>query len=133
MTLKSEAINKLRNEMESNKSNSYVQVVGQYLLQHLETNPNDGEKLLDTEKTILKSLDAMKTEASKKKIGNMAVLTPQEGFDIVAKYFGLNGIKAPENVTVTPENVTKTVESDKKTAKNISSNIEFDVSLDDFL
>ena len=124
--MKSEAINKLRNEMESNKSNSYVQVVGQYLLQYLETNPNDGEKILDTEKTILKSLDAMKSEATKKKVGNMAVLTPQEGFDIVAKYFGLNGIKAPENVT-------KTVESDKKAAKSVSDDIDFDVSLDDFL
>ncbi len=132
MTLKSEAINKLRNEMESNKSNSYVQVVGQYLLQYLETNPNDGEKILDTEKTILKSLDAMKSEASKKKVGNMAVLTPQEGFDIVAKYFGLNGIKAPKNVTASTENVTKTVESDNKTVKDVTDD-DFDVSLDDFL
>ena len=52
------AITKLKSEMDANENNSYIQV----------------EKIMAADKTIAKSLDAMKKEAEKKKVGNCAVL-----------------------------------------------------------
>jgi hypothetical protein len=92
---------KLKAEMEGNKNNPYVQVVGGFLLQYIESNPAVVEKILSADKTILKSLDEMKRAAEKKKVGNCAVLTDQEGFDVVLKYFGISGTAPASVVTLT--------------------------------
>jgi hypothetical protein len=117
-----EAIEKLKAEMDKEK-NSYVQVVGEYLVSHLEKNPRDAEKILAADKTIIKSLEDMKKEASKKKVGNMAILTPNEGFAVVLKYFGIEAKPLACDVPiVTPAAVASQ-----------PSNTDFDVKLDDFL
>lgn len=85
---KSEAVTKLRAEMEANQTNPYVQVIGAYLVKHLNSHPEHAESFLAEDKTILKSLDAMRKEAEKKKVGNVAVLTDAEGFAVVLEYFG---------------------------------------------
>lgn len=91
------AIAKVKTEMDGNKNNSYIQVVGQFLLQHLEANPADAEKIMTADKTISKSLDAMRKAAEKKKTGNFAMLTPDEGFAEVLKYFDIEGaVKTPD-------------------------------------
>ncbi len=116
-----QAIEKLKAEMEKEK-NPYVQVVGQFLLQHLDSNPSDADKILAEDKTIMKSLGAMRKEAEKKKVGNCAVLTDQEGFQIVLAYYGIKGdvatVPAPTTVPSAPAKPT---------------NIDFNVSLDDLL
>lgn len=84
-----EAIEKIKAEMEKSKNNTYVQVVGEFLLQHLNQNPQDAERILSPDKTIAKSLEEMRKAAEKKKVGNCAVLTDQEGFAVVLKYFGI--------------------------------------------
>jgi len=90
-----EAINKLRAEIEKNKTNPYIQVIGEFLIKHIEANPDSAEKVLDADKTIAKSLEAMKNEARKKQHNGMAMLTDTEGFAIVLKYFGMQGEPAP--------------------------------------
>lgn len=119
------AIAKINAEMTSNANNSYIQVIGQFLLQHLEGNPNGAEKLVDPAKTIGKSLDAMKTAASSKKTGNFAMLTPAEGYGIVLKYFGIES-QAAATYTPTPIIPTAPVVTPKPAAS-------FDVNLDEFL
>lgn len=84
------AINKIRIEMERNRDNSYVQVVGQFLLEHIQLHPADAEKINNTEKTLAKSLNEMEKEARKRKgQGNCVLIAPQEGFGMVMKYFGI--------------------------------------------
>ncbi|MEC1716635.1 hypothetical protein [Schinkia azotoformans] len=116
-----QAIEKIKAEMEKEK-NSYVQVVGQFLLQHLESNPEDAVKVLTEDKSIMKSLQAMRKEAEKKKFDNFAMLTPQEGFQFILAYYGIEGdvatVPAPTAVPSTPAKPT---------------NDEFNVSLDDLL
>lgn len=120
------AIDKLSHEMDQNKNNSYVQVVGGFLLQHLNSNPIAAEKILQEEKTISKSLDEMKKAAEKKKVGNCAVLTDQEGFAVVVKYFGIE-----ENASAAAPLIeslkTVTLEAVKKPS------VDFDIDLDDLL
>ena len=114
-----QAVEKLRTEMEQNKTDQYVQVVGAFLLQHLEANPGDAEKVLAEGKTVKGSLSFMRDEAKKKQSGNVAVLTPQEGFDIVLKYYGITGAQASFTPAAAPV---------KPAPK-----VDFDVSLDDLL
>lgn len=85
-----EAVAKLQAEMQAKKDNAYVQVVGDFLLQYLGKQQSAAEKVMDKDKTIAKSLDAMRKEAEKKKNGNCAVLTDQQGFAIVLEYFGIS-------------------------------------------
>ena len=117
-----DAKKKLETEMDGNKSNSYVQYLGQFLLQHIVANPSDVNKIMKEDKTIAKSLDAMKKEAEKKKTGNFAMLTPEEGFAIVLKYFGIDGAPAA------PAPVTKV-----ELAPEPKKSIDFDIDLEDLL
>lgn len=117
-----DAISKIKTEMDGNKNNPYIQVVGGFLLQHLDANPAAAEKILAADKTIAKSLDAMRKEAEKKKVGNCAVLTDQEGFEVVLKYFGIEG------AVITPAPAAATANTSAPAAGP-----EFDVKLEDLL
>lgn len=119
------AIEKIKSELDQNKDNPYVQVVGEFLLQHLKENPKAAEKILNKDKTIAKSYEAMEKIAQKKQKNRRAVLAPQEGFEIVLKYF---------DITAAPIDFTKTNVKTEK-AERIAENktVDFNVSLDDFL
>ena len=112
-----QAVLKLKTEMDNSKNNSYVQVVGNFLLQHLDKHHKDAEKFMSADKTIAKSLDKMREEASKKKVGNCAMFTPEEGFAIVLKYFGIESAVTISAPVATPQ----------------KSKVDFDISLDDLL
>lgn len=126
--MKDTAIAKIKAEMEADKANGYVQAVGAFLLEYVEQNPSVSPQLSAADKTIAKSLEAMRTEASKKKSNNVAVIAPQEGFAIVLKYFGIEGT-VPTSFTVAPrETITVTTERTKP-----AKSTDFNVSIDDFL
>jgi hypothetical protein len=112
------AILKVQREI-GNGNNPYITVIGEFLLKHLKAHPEAAEKIMQADKTIAKSLDAMKAEAKKKAVGGCAMLTDTEGFEIVLKYFGIGG-----QVSVAPE---------APEAKPAAKDIDFDVSLDDFI
>lgn len=115
---------KIQTEIDKNKSNQYIQVVGQFLLQHLAQHPADAQKINAEDKTIAKNLDAMRNEASKKKVGNCAVLTDQEGFAVVLKYFGINSAPVATTPAEPPE---------IRPIPPAKPSVDFDVSLNDFL
>lgn len=95
-----EAKKKLQDEM-AKSNNPYVNVVGGFLENHIESHPEEAEKIMQEGKTIAGSLDSMRKEAETRKVGSCAVLTDQEGFDIVLKYFGCDS-KATVSHAVTP-------------------------------
>lgn len=117
------AIAKLQSEMSQNANKHYIQVVGAFLLEHLGTNPGSAEKIMAQDKTIGKSLDEMKKEAKKKQMGGCAVLTDQEGFEIVLKYFGIKPGKA----------LAKDVMRHEPRLAFEKPNVVFDVKLEDLL
>lgn len=85
----SNAIDKIKAEMNREKATAYEKVIGSFLLQHLERHPEDAGKIGAEGKTIARSLRDMEAVARKKKVDNMAVLTPDEGFAIIMKYYGI--------------------------------------------
>lgn len=127
-----EATLKLKEEMDKSKKDTYVQVVGEFLMKYIELNPGLAEKIMNKEKTIKKSLDAMKEAARKKKVGNCAVLADQEGFEIVLKYYDIN-TKSAGNVTKQTDNVTETAKIITEKAPISTANIDFDVRLEDLI
>ncbi|WP_419892835.1 hypothetical protein [Oceanobacillus kimchii] len=93
---------KIQDEMKK-ANNPYVTLIGQYLLDHLKTNPVDADKIANKDKSIQGSLDAMQAAAEKKKVGNMAVLSDEEGFAVICKYFGIKGKSSGSAITQTKE------------------------------
>lgn len=121
-----EAKAKINQEIEK-LNNPYVKVVGDFLLKQLEVNPSIAERIMANDKTIMKSLEAMRKEAEKKKVGNMAVLTGEEGFKIVADYYGFNvSMSAPVK-----EEKEKVVKPKKSKAEKMAFD-GLQLSLDDY-
>jgi len=81
------AVEKITTEMNANEHHPYVQVIGQFLLRHLEQHPEHAKNILAEGKTILKSLDTMRRYAETKRVGNVAVISDADGFGIVLQYF----------------------------------------------
>lgn len=86
-----QALARIHEEMDKNKDNEYVQCVGAYLADYLRSNPGAAAAILVEGKTIAGSLDAMRKVAEGKKKGNMAVLTPAEGYKAVLDYYDIRG------------------------------------------
>ncbi|MEC0092860.1 hypothetical protein [Paenibacillus macquariensis] len=117
------AIIKMNAEIDSS-NNPYVKVIGEFLKAHVEANPQDAEKILVDDKTILHSLESMKAEAKEKQQDGMAILTDAEGFAVVLKYFDIEGQAIIPTATVAP------LPSTNNTQKSSS---RFDISLDELL
>lgn len=116
------AIAKIQTEMTQNANNPYVQVIGGFLLQHLEANPGSAERILAEGKTIKDSFKEMQKEARKKQMDGCAMLTDAEGFAVVLKYFGIEALvntPVPALPPARPEPTT--------------SAVDFDIKLDDLL
>jgi hypothetical protein len=112
-----DAIEKIRDEMASNaKQGGYIQVVGDMLLQNLDAHPEAAEKILADGKTIKGSLAAMRTEAQKHQTDGCGVLTDEEGFAVVLRYYGIDSKPAP-----------------RPAAAPAAKAVGFDVDLDDLL
>lgn len=117
------AIEKLRTEINS-QNDPCIQVIGEFLLLHLQNNHNNAEKIMQEGKTIGQSFDEMRKVAAKKKVGNHAVLTDQEGFNIVLKYFGIESTITDKVSRVKEPSAEVPIIKEKK------PDIEFNVELD---
>lgn len=120
-----QAIQKIKTEMDQSKNDAYIQVIGEFLLQHIEANPAAAEKILTKDKTIAKSIDEMATKARKKAKGNRAILTDAEGYAVVLKYFGIDD---PVTMPAAPASKPKPGPVPEKNAS-----VEFNVRLEDLL
>ena len=115
-----EAIEKIRDEMDKNPKHPYIQVIGQFLLQHIEAHPEAAEKMLAEGKSIKGSLTEMKKEAQKNQVDGCGVLTDEQGFAIVLGYYGVGDkpvkakITVPEAPVMAPATAAASVETPPK-------------------
>lgn len=123
------AIEKLKSEMTKNISDVYIQEIGGCLVHHLNQNPQDAEKILVSDKTIGKSLDEMRKTAMKKKSGNFAMFTPEEGFKIIMKYFGIVATAPTTAQASAPIASAKVIQASSSGSQENS----FDIKLEDLL
>jgi len=102
-----QALTKIHEEMDKNKDNEYIQCVGAYLADYLRSNPGAAANIMAEGKTIAGSLVAMRKVAEGKKKGNMAVLTPAEGFKAVLDYYAIQGAQPAAAQTMVQPPVSK--------------------------
>jgi len=119
------AIEKLKAEIDSSKNNPNIKVVGEFMFRQLDVNNGAAEKVIQDGKTIKGSIGEMSKIARTKAVDGCGILTDQEGFEIVLKYFGIKF--TPTNAALIPTEVTKDpiapIEQNKK------PNVEFNVEL----
>lgn len=99
------AIEKIRQEIKANPKDKYINGIGEYLIS-ICNNDDIAGKIMASEKTIKGSLEHMKNEAKKIKVGNMAMFTPEEGLEIIFKYFGIKLIDEPI-INIKQDNIEK--------------------------
>lgn len=123
-----QAINKINAEKQK-ENNQYVNVISDFLIKYINQDEAAAEKILADGKTIMKSLQAMRKEAEKHKVGGVAMLTDEQGFEVVLKYFGINKSGELPKVDIKPSGSAK----EEKQVDNPRNKVALDVSLDDLL
>ncbi|OMF37462.1 hypothetical protein BK133_05240 [Paenibacillus sp. FSL H8-0548] len=85
-----QALQKLSAEIgAADKKNKYVPVIGGFLINHVRENPDQAALILTKGKTIDGSLAEMAKVAQKEAYKGRAVMSDEDGFNIVLKYFGV--------------------------------------------
>ena len=126
------AIEKIRMEMDQKKDNSYIQAIGEMLLKHIEINRTAAEKIVNEQKTIEKSLKEVEKIAKGKAIGGCAVLSDNEVYGIVRKYYGFEAVQ-DKMLEVELEEIKEEYQDEEvKKVSNIVK-VNFSASLDDYL
>ena len=132
------AIEKLKEEISKNSSNQYIKFIGEFLIKHISEHHELGEKILVEGKTIGGSMNHMaslarkraeesRNKSTKKETMVAEMFTPNEGLEIVLKYFDIN--ESLGSITEVPE----VVEVKTNPTPNKIDEIDFDINLDDFL
>lgn len=127
-----QAIEKIKEEMQKD-SNPYMNLIGNYVIKNIEVNKPSAEKIVAGSKTILGSLEEMKKEAKKVAKNGVGILTDEEGFAIVAKYFEFEGVQSSVDDVQTKSKVIELPKKEMADNKPKRVQIDFDVSLDDFI
>lgn len=94
-----QALQKLQKEIGDKAKDSIVQHIGSYMLNYVRSHPEHAAFVLADGKDISGSYKFMEAEARK---ASTRVMTDQEGFNLVLKYFGIP-VQEAKPVSVIPE------------------------------
>lgn len=83
------AVEKINNEMQQNASDTYTEILGQYIIDRCGEDPAVDAAVAEDGKTLKGAMAAVYSVAQSKKHGSVSVLTPAQVFGAVDKYFGL--------------------------------------------
>ncbi|MBU3111970.1 PcfK-like family protein [Clostridium lacusfryxellense] len=110
------AIKKINDEIEKNKNDTNIKVIGDFLVSQLKLNVGASEKVLQDGKTIKGSIEEMRKVAKSKAVNGCGMLTDEEGFGIVLKYFDIKFTPVSEYplpIKVTEDPVAPIVQNEK--------------------
>ena len=82
------AIEKINSEMQKSPNNTYIEIIGQYVIDRCAA-PACDEAVAVEGKTLSEAMKLVESAAKKQKQGSVAVLSPSEVFGIIDKYFGI--------------------------------------------
>ncbi len=95
-------IDALEKECRKNGNSHMYEVISNHLISQCEANSQVLEimaKAIDEKKSINGAIGKMRDEAKKRAVGGYGILTDEEGFEIVRKYFGIKKEKNEEERT----------------------------------
>lgn len=87
--LQERAIAKIDAEIEKEKGNRILEIIGEFLINLVTANSDAAANLLDEKKNLKGAYEAMRNEARKYQKDGCAVLTDDEGFEVICGYYGL--------------------------------------------
>ena len=87
--MKNKVYEKFEKEVQAHPDNRSLMVISDKLFSMCD-NEAVCKKLLQENKTLVKSLERMKSEAKKSAVNGCACLSFEEGMDIIYKYFEIN-------------------------------------------
>ena len=125
--LQEKAIAKIDAEIEKAKGSRAYEVIGDYLINLVTAHPEAAEKLMDEKKSLAGAYKEMESNARKKAHNGCAVLTDEEGFEIVCDYFGLDYQPCSGLSAVKTKPAASTAEAVAKPTPQL------DINLDDLL
>jgi hypothetical protein len=120
------AIAKIKAEVENNANDDFIPTIGEFIIHHLNTNPEHAENILAEGKTIEESVKDLWKEASKKQKDKRASMSPQQWMTIVLKHFDIDS----EQELIQPQ--TTSIATAVPLSSRASSG-DFEVNLDDLL
>ena len=82
------AIEKINTEMQKRPDDLYMEIIGHYIIDRCGADEACEKKASDEVKTLSGAMTAVRNAAQKKAVSNCAVLTPDEVFSNIDKYFG---------------------------------------------
>lgn len=129
-----QAMAKLQAELRVDGVHPYVSAIGNFLLDFLKDNPTEAEKIMVKDKTIVGSMKALRKEGEKVKVDNCAILTPEQGYEIVLGYFGIKTTAAVPNVNSLATSIQNdALKEPVNASKVVAPAQKFEASLDEFL
>lgn len=130
-----EAIRKIKDEMEKDKDPG-IQQIGLFLLKQIEINKDAAKNIVKEGKTIAGSYKYMGSKALEKvkeRKGTQTVhLTDSEGYKLVMDYFGFEAVQ-DRMIEVEVDEIKETAGIKKEDPVSSSDEIDFNVSVEDFL
>lgn len=87
------AIEKIKQEINSQKNNLYVQVIGDYLLKQIEINRDAAKKICSENKSIEKSIKEIEKIARKESKSNTLVLSENGIYKIIRDYYKFEAVQ----------------------------------------
>lgn len=85
-----DAIQRIENEIDSEKSNPNIKIIGEFMIQYIQLNPSAAAVVCTNGKFLSGAYKAIEDYARKKpRHGNCVAVSPDEGFEQVLKYFGI--------------------------------------------
>ncbi len=118
--LQERAIAKIDAEIEKEKGNRILEIIGEFLINLVTANSDAAAKLLDEKKNLKGAYEAMRNEARKYQKDGCAVLTDDEGFEVICGYYGLEYHSGGGKIV--PEK-----------APDVKASTALDIELDDLL
>lgn len=82
------AIEKINTEMQKRPDDLYMEIIGHYIIDRCGADEACEKKASAEGKTLTGAMAAVRNAAQKKAVNNCAVLTPNEVFSNIDKYFG---------------------------------------------
>ena len=82
------AIEKINTEMQKRPDDLYMEIIGHYIIDRCGADEACEKKASAEGKTLTGAVTAVRNAAQKKAVSNCAVLTPDEVFSNIDKYFG---------------------------------------------
>lgn len=87
------AIEKIKQEINSQKNNLYVQVIGDYLLKQIEINRDAAKKICSESKSIEKSIKEIEKILRKEAKGNTLIISENGIYKVIREYYKIEAVQ----------------------------------------